>query len=156
MRAADISASVRFARTSGRCRSDSSSGADATLSAAGTASRANGTCTTKMACHEMAWVSSPPTTGPAAVPITPAVTQAATPRRSPRSVTSCLRQPTRASAPPTACTHRAMISTSIEPARAHQADAPANTAMPAALKTRGGTRTNAAAAGTAARPSTRL
>ena len=48
-----------------------------TASAAGTASTAIGTCTTKIACHENACVSSPPATGPVAVPTTPAVTQAA-------------------------------------------------------------------------------
>ena len=55
------------------------SGTAATASAAGTASTATGTCTTKIACQEIAWVSSPPATGPAAVPITPAVTQVGDP-----------------------------------------------------------------------------
>ena len=128
----------------------------ATASAAGTASTANGTCTTKMACHEIASVSSPPATGPVAVPTTPAVTQAATPRRSPYSATRSSRHPTRASAPPSACTHRAAISTSIEPASAHHAEAPANTAMPAALRIRGCARVKPMAVGTAASPSTRL
>ena len=112
--AADSRARVRLGRTAGRCRSGVSSGAARTTSAAGTASTANGTCTTKMACHENASVSSPPATGPVAVPTTPAVTQVATPRRSPYSATSSSRHPTSASAPPSACTHRAAISASID------------------------------------------
>jgi hypothetical protein len=76
-------------------------------------------------------VSSPPAAGPAAVPITPAVTQVATPRRSPYSATRSSRQPTSANAPPSACTQRAAISTSIDGATAHHADEAANTAIPA-------------------------
>ena len=156
VRAADSSASVRLARIAGRCRSVFTGGAARTASAAGTATTATGTCTTKMACHENASVSSPPATGPVAVPTTPAVTHAATPRRSPYSAISSSRHPTSASAPPMACTHLAATSPSIEPAQAHQAEAPANTAMPTALSTCGRARTNAIAAGTAPSPSTRL
>ena len=90
------------------------------------------------------------------MPTTPAVTQDATPRRSPYSATSCSRHPTSASAPPMACTHRAAISTSIESAMAHIAEAPANTAMPVAVKMRGCARAKPIAAGTAVSPSTRL
>ena len=127
-----------------------------TASAAGTASRATGTCTTKIACHEIAWVSSPPATGPVAVPITPAVIQVAIPRRSPYTATSSSRHPTSASAPPIACTQRAPISTSIDRATAHHAEAPANTAMPTAPRIRGSARAKPTAVGTATSPSTRL
>ena len=109
-----------------------------------------------MACHENACVSSPPATGPVAVPITPAVTQAATPRRSPYTATRSSRHPTSASAPPSACTHRAAISTSIDCANAHHAEEPANTAMPTALRIRGCARAKLMAVGTAPSPSTRL
>ena len=91
--AADSRARVRLGRSAGRCRSGVSAGTADTASAAGTASTAHGTCTTKIACHENACVSSPPATGPVAVPTTPAVTQAATPRRSPYSATRSSRQP---------------------------------------------------------------
>ena len=131
--AAESSTSATFGAIAGRCRSG---GCDAACrgiaSAAGTASTATGTCTTKIDCQEMASVSRPPATGPAAVPITPAAIQRATPRRSSVAATSSSRQPTRANAPPSACTQRAAISTSIEPASAHAAEAAANTAMPAA------------------------
>ena len=109
-----------------------------------------------MACHENACVSSPPANGPVAVPTTPAVTQAATPRRSPYFATSSSRHPTSASAPPSACTHRAAISTSIDCANAHHAEEPANTAIPTALKNRGCARPKTTAIGTATSPSTRL
>ena len=132
MSAADSRASVRLGRNAGRWRSGTTTGTTGTARAAGTASTANGTCTTKIASQENASVSSPPTTGPAAVPITPAVTHVATPRRSPYSPISSSRQPTSASAPPSACTQRAATSDSIEPAHAHQADDAANTAMPTA------------------------
>ena len=100
--AADSRASTRLGRTAGRCRSGASTGAARTASAAGTASTATGTWTTKMACHEIASVSSPPANGPMAVPTTPAVTQVATPRRSPYTETRSSRHPIRASAPPSA------------------------------------------------------
>ncbi len=154
--AADSSARVRLGRIAGRCVSGATSGAARTASAAGTASTANGTCTTKIACHEIASVSSPPANGPVAVPITPAVTHAATPRRSSYSSTSSSKLPTSANAPPSACTHRATISTSIDGATAHHAEAPANAAMPTAVKMRGWARVKVIAAGTAPRPSTRL
>ena len=109
-----------------------------------------------MACHEIACVNSPPATGPTAVPTTPAVTHVATPRRSPRSATSSSRHPTSAKAPPIAWTDRATISTSIDPAAAHQADAPANVAIPTAATDRGCAREKSIAAGTAPSPSTRL
>ena len=109
-----------------------------------------------MACHENASVSSPPATGPVAVPTTPAVTQVATPRRSPYVATRSSRHPTRANAPPSACKHRAATSTSIEPANAHHAEEPANTAIPTAVKNRGCFRAKTMAIGTAASPSTRL
>ena len=70
--AADSSTSVTFGPIAGRCRSRREArGTPRTASAAGTASTATGTCTTKIACHAKASVSSPPTTGPAAVPTTP-------------------------------------------------------------------------------------
>jgi ZIP family zinc transporter len=101
-------------------------------------------------------VSSPPTTGPSAVPITPAAIQRATPRRSPSAATSSSRQPTRATAPPSACTHRAPIRTGIEPANAQIADAAANTAIPTAHSGAGLRRENTHAAGTTTIASTRL
>ena len=90
------------------------------------------------------------------MPITPAVIQIAIPRRSPYTATRSSRHPTSTSAPPSACTHRAAISTSIDCATAHHADAPANTAMPTAPRTRGSTRLNPTAVGTTTSPSTRL
>ncbi len=156
VRAADSSARVRLGRSAGRCRSGMGAGTADTASAAGTASTAIGTCTTKIACQENACVSSPPTTGPVAVPTTPAVTHAATPRRSPYSATRSSRQPIRATAPPSACTQRAASSTSIDGADAHNADEPANTAMPTAQKICGRARVNSSAMGTATSPSTRL
>ena len=101
-------------------------------------------------------MSRPPTTGPAAVPITPAVIQRAIPRRSSVAATSSSRQPTRANAPPSACTQRAAMSTSIEPASAHAAEAAANTAMPAAHSGAGLRRIVTHAAGTTTTASTRL
>ena len=112
-------------------------GAARTARAAGTASTANGTCTTKIACQENASVSSPPATGPAAVPTTPAVTQAATPRRSPYSADQQLQ----------AADQRQRAPDRLHAARRHQPldrarpartrpRTPANTAMPTALSTR--------------------
>ena len=79
----------------------------------------------------------PPTTGPVAVPMTPAVTHVASPRASPDSATSSSKQPTSARAPPTACTQRAPISTSMLGARAQAAEATAKAAMPTALRSCG-------------------
>ena len=101
-------------------------------------------------------MSNPPATGPVAVPITPAVIQAAIPRRSPYTATRSSRHPTSATAPPSACTHRAAISTSIDCATAHHTDAPANAAMPTAPRIRGSIRANPTAVGTTTSPSTRL
>ena len=158
MSAADSRARVRLGRTAGRCRSGVERRARRrTASAAGTASTANGTCTTKMACHENAC-------GEQAARDRPdgrADHAGRDPGRRRRAARRTRRPAARGTRPAPA---RRRAPARTEPRSAPRSTAPARTTprsrrtprCPTALKIRGCARAKPTAVGTAASPSTRL
>ena len=99
----------------------------------------------------------PPTAGPRAAPVAPAVAQTAVARRSEPTVTgSSSSAAVTASAPPTACTERAMIKVERCSESPQASPAPAKIASPKAAARPGPTRRATCAAGTAATAITRL
>ncbi len=121
------------------------------------AASAIGTWIRKIDCQETSSVSRPPTAGPSAAPVAPAVAQIAVARRSEPTVAgSSSSTAVTAAAPPSACTQRAAIRV-LSSAEAPQArPAPAKTASPTAAARPGPTRRARWAAGTAASAITRL
>jgi hypothetical protein len=102
-------------------------------SAASVASAATGACARKIASHENASVSAPPSAGPIAVDSTAAPSHS---RRAPRVSSTCptrrTNAATRPAAPPAACPPRATSSTTSEPASPHASEASAKTPNPIA------------------------
>ena len=100
-----------------------------------------GTWTKKIDCQEISSVSRPPTAGPRAAPVAPAVAQMTVARRSEPTVAgSSSSTAVTAAAPPRACTQRAAISvlSSVEAPQARLA--PAKIARPTAAARPGPTR----------------
>ncbi len=99
----------------------------------------------------------PPTAGPSAAPVAPAVAQTAVARRSEPTVAgSSSSAAVTAAAPPSACTQRAMIRVVRLSERPQASPAPAKIASPTAAARPGPTRRAISAAGTAASAITRL
>ena len=102
-------------------------------------------------------MSRPPTAGPSAAPVAPAVAQTATARRSEPTVAgSSSSTAVTATAPPSACTQRAAIRVLSSAERPQASPAPAKTASPIAAARPGPIRRARWAAGTAASAITRL
>ena len=102
-------------------------------------------------------MSTPPTAGPSAAPVAPALAQIAVARRSEPTVAgSSSSTAVTARAPPSACTQRAAISVLSSVERPQARLAPAKIASPKAAARPGPTRRATCAAGTAARAITRL
>ena len=153
---ADTNPSARLAGTSGRsagvngCRSPERGISTSAISA-------SGTCTAKIAFHEIVSVRMPPIAGPAAAPITPAADHTAIARRSlPVAVGSSSSAAQMAAAPPIACTPREASSQPKVGATAQPSEAAANTIRPTRQKAAGARRRARWAAGTATIASTRL
>ena len=162
--AAETSASAALASRCGRpvrrssaetiaveasCRATASTGIAAAI--------AIGAWTRKIDCQETSSVSSPPTAGPSAAPVAPAVAQTATARRSEPTVAgNSSSTAVTAIAPPSACTQRAAISVLRCSASPQAMPAPAKIARPIAAARPGPIRRARWAAGTAASAITRL
>ena len=126
----------------------SAAGRSRRTSAASRPAAATGAWTTKIARQSNAWVSTPPSAGPSAPPITLAPAQSA---GRPTSGSA----PTRRSAAPAPCTVRAATSSQIPGATAHASDATRKIAVPASTSrfapARGAKRTSTSATTASAR-----
>ena len=162
--AAEIIARAMLASTCGRPASRSSDSITPVAASCRATARigiparsAIGTCSRKIDCQETSSVRRPPTAGPSAAPVAPAIAQIETARRSdPTDAGSSSNTAVTARAPPSACTQRAAISvlSSDEAPQARQA--PAKIARPIAAARPGPTRRATWAAGTAPSAITRL
>ncbi len=122
---------------------------------AASATRASGTCTTKIARQSKSCVSTPPSAGPAAAPIVPAIVQTAAPRAGePANAARPRSDAASNSAPPSPCRQRKPMRTSRLQAAAQPAEPAAKRPMPTIPVGRGrrrrakGTRQRAATATT--------
>ena len=121
------------------------------------AASATGTWIRKIDCQETSSVRMPPTAGPSAAPVAPALAQTAAARRSEPTVAgSSSSAAVTARAPPSACTQRARIRVESSSASPQARPAPAKIASPTAAARPGPTRRASSAAGTAASAITRL
>ena len=108
--------STRIGRAFGRESRSASGGALDHVFHRRAATSGTGAWATKIARHENAWVSAPPTTGPREALNTPIDTHARPARRGGASAAPAT---VRTSAPANPCTARAASRTAIPPARAH-------------------------------------
>ena len=144
-------------RRSSVCRIPVAASCLATARIGTAAASATGTWIRKIDCQETSSVRMPPTAGPSAAPVAPALAQTVAARRSEPTVAgSSSSAAVTARAPPSACTQRARIRVESSSATPQASPAPAKIARPTAAARPGPTRRASSAAGTAASAITRL